>query len=97
MKMLVRKLRLNTVPEKSWQYISVDFIPKLLVSRSYNSILVVCDRFSKMSHFIVITEKIIVEDLAKLYKDNVWKLHRLLERTKLCILITGKVIGWNSW
>jgi len=50
-----------------------------------------------MSHFIVITEKIIVEDLAKLYKDNVWKLHRLLERTKLCILITGKVIGWNSW
>ena len=65
------KLRLNTVPEKLWQYISVDLITKLLISRGYNSILVVCDRFLKMLHFIVITEKIIVEELAKLLRNNV--------------------------
>jgi len=57
----------------------VDFITKLPVSRDYDSILVLCDRFSKMSHFIVTTEKITVEELARLFRDNIWKLHRLLE------------------
>jgi len=32
-----------------------------------------------MSHFIVITEKITVEDLVKLFRDNMWKLHGLPE------------------
>jgi len=57
--------------EKLWQYISVDFIMKLLVSRNYNSILVVCDKFSKISHFIVTTEKITVKELVRLFRDNV--------------------------
>jgi len=39
--------------------------------KDYDSILVVCDRFSKMSHFVVMTEKITVEGLAKLFRDNV--------------------------
>jgi len=30
-----------------------------------------------MSYFIAITEKIMVEGLARLFRDNVWKLHRL--------------------
>jgi len=65
------KLRPNEIPEKSWQYILVDFIMKLLVSKGYNLILVVCNRFSKISHFIVITEKITVKGLARLFRDNV--------------------------
>ncbi len=69
--MLVRKLKLNTVPEKLWQYILVDFITKLLVSRGHDSILVVYNRFSKMSHFIAITEKIIAEGLVRLFRDNI--------------------------
>jgi len=44
---------------------------KLPVSRGYDSILVVCDRFLKISHFIVMTEIIIVEELARLFKDNI--------------------------
>ena len=75
----VGKLRLNTVPEKLWQYISVDLITKLSISRGYDLILVVYDRFLKMLHFIVMTEKIIAEGLVKLFRDNTWKLHRLLE------------------
>jgi len=51
--MPARKLRPNTVPEKLWKYISVDFIAKLLVLRDYNSILVVCNQFSKILYFIV--------------------------------------------
>jgi len=76
------KLRPNEVLEKPWQYILVDFITKLPVSKGYDSILVVCDRFSKMSHFVTTTEKITVEELVelvRLFKDNVWKLHGLPE------------------
>ena len=47
------KLRPNQIPERPWQHILVDFIMKLPVSKSYDSILVVCNRFSKMSHFVV--------------------------------------------
>ena len=46
-KILVGKLKPNVVLEKPWQYISVDFITKLSVSRDYNLILVVYNRFSK--------------------------------------------------
>jgi len=77
--MLAGKLRPNIVPERLWQYILVDLITKLPVSRGYDSVLVVCDRFLKILHFIVTTEKTTVEELARLFRDNVWKLHGLLE------------------
>jgi len=57
----------------------VDFITKLLVLKGYDSILVVYDRFLKMPHFVTMTEKITVEGLARLFRDNVWKLHGLPE------------------
>jgi len=77
--MLAGKLRPNEVPKRPWQHILVDFITKLLVSKGHDSILVVCDRFSKMSHFVAITEKMMAEELARLFRNNVWKLHGLLE------------------
>ena len=73
------KLRPNKVPERPWQHISLDFITKLPVSKGYDSILVVCDRFSKMSHFVATTEKTTAEELARLFRDNVWKLYGLPE------------------
>ena len=69
--MLVKKLKQNAVSEKLWQHISVDFITKLSVLRSFNSILVVCNRFLKISHLIVTIEKIIVEELTKLFRNNI--------------------------
>ena len=47
--------------------------------KDHDLILVVCDRFSKMSHLVVTTEKTTAKGLAKLFRDNVWKLHELLE------------------
>ena len=73
------KLKPNEVPERLWQHISVDFITKLPMSKGHDSILVVCDRFSKMFHFMATTEKTTVEGLAKLFRDNMWKLHGLPE------------------
>ena len=57
----------------------MDFITKLLVSKDYDSILVVCDVSLKMSYFVATTEKITAEGLVRLFRDNVWKLHRLPE------------------
>jgi len=70
-KALAGKLMPNTIPEKPWSYISVDFITKLPLAQGYNAILVVCDQFSKMVHFIPTTEKTLAEELAKLFRDHV--------------------------
>jgi len=76
----MKKNRVEMPAEKRpWQYILVDFITKLLVFRGYNSILVIYNKFSKMSYFITTTEKVIVEGLVKLFKNNVWKLYMLSE------------------
>jgi len=73
------KLMSNVIPEKLWSHISADFITKLPLAQGYNAILVVCNRFSKIVHFIVIMEKTSAEGLIKLFRDHVWKLHGLLE------------------
>jgi len=71
------KLMPNSIPEKPWTHISADFITKLPLAQGYNSILVVVDRLTKMVHFIPTTEKTSAEGLARLFRDNVWKLHGL--------------------
>jgi len=52
---------------------------KLPMSKGHDSILVVYDRFLKMSHFVIMIEKMMAEGLARLFRDYVWKLHGLLE------------------
>ena len=64
------KLKLSEVPEKLWTYLMVDFITKLLVVAGKDAILVVCDRLSKMAHFVATTEEMSAEDLARLFRDN---------------------------
>ena len=62
------KLKLGEVLEKPWTYILVDFITKLLIVAGKDAILVVCDRLSKMMHFVVTTEGTIAERLASVIK-----------------------------
>ena len=57
----------------------MDFITKLLIVVRKDAILVACDRLSKMTHFVATTEGMSAEGLARLFRDNVWKLHRLPE------------------
>jgi len=59
--------------------LTVDFITKLPVVAEKNAILVVCDRLSKMTHFVATTEGTSAEGLARLLQDNVWKLYGLPE------------------
>jgi len=79
----VGKLKLSEVPEKPWTHLTVDFITKLPVVAGKDMILVVCDRLSKMTHFVATTEGTSAEGLARLFRDNVWKLYGLLESVVL--------------
>ena len=67
----------NSILEKPWVYISADFIIKLLLVQGYNSILVVVDRLTKIVYFIPTIENTSAKKLARLFRDNVQKLHRL--------------------
>jgi len=73
----VGKLMVNEVPEKVWTHLMVDFITRLLLVVGKDVVLVVCDRLSKIAHFVATTEETTVERSARLFRDNVWKLYGL--------------------
>ena len=75
----VEKLMANEVLEKMWIHLTVDFSTKLLLVVEKDVILVVCDRLSKIAYFVATIEETLVEKLARLFRDNMQKLHRLLE------------------
>jgi len=75
----VRKLKLSKVPEKLWTHLIVDFITKLPLVVRKDMILVVHDRLSKMTHFVVTTKQTSAERLVRLFRNNMWKLYRLPE------------------
>ena len=71
MEIPVGKLNLSEVLEKPWTYLIVDFITKLLVVARKNAILVICNRLSKMIHFVATIEGISAEGLARLFRDYI--------------------------
>jgi len=71
------KLMANKVPEKLWIHLKMDFITKLPLASGKDAILVVCNRLSKMTHLVATIEETLVEELVRLFRDNMWKLHRL--------------------
>ena len=64
---LAGKLKLSEVLKKLWSYLTVDFITKLLVVARKDTILVVCDQLSKMTHCVATTEETSVEGLVRLF------------------------------
>lgn len=75
------KLQPLQVPSIPWESISMDFIVKLpaskdpLTSKSYDSILVVVDRLTKMSHFVPCNEGMDAKQFAQLMVQHVYALH----------------------
>ena len=57
----------NTVPEKPQSHIIADFITKLPLAQGYDTILVVCDRMTKMVHFMSTIEKTLAKGVARLF------------------------------
>jgi hypothetical protein len=65
------------VPSQAWQVISMDFIEGLPSSKGYNCILVVVDKFSKYAHFIALAHPFTALQVAKVFVDQVYRLHGL--------------------
>jgi len=64
-------------------HLIVNFITKLLLVAKKDAILVVCDRLSKITHFVATIKGTLVERSARLFRDDIWKLHGLSESVVL--------------
>ncbi|MBW0501123.1 hypothetical protein O181_040838 [Austropuccinia psidii MF-1] len=65
------------IPNGPWICLSIDFITQLPLSNSFDSILVIVDRFSKMGVFIATVSSITSLDLAHLFIKNIFSKHGL--------------------
>ncbi|MBW0584579.1 hypothetical protein O181_124294 [Austropuccinia psidii MF-1] len=65
------------IPNGPWICLSMDFITQLPLSNSFDSILVIVDRFSKMAVFIPTMSSITSLDLAHLFIKNIFSKHGL--------------------
>jgi hypothetical protein len=65
------------IPAQAWDTVSLDFIEGLPPSDRHNAILVVIDKFIKYAHFIPVHHPFTTFQIAKIYLDNVYKLHGL--------------------
>lgn len=63
------------VPRSSWEVVSMDFVEGLPLSGSANAILVVVDKFSKYNHFLPLKHPFSASSVARLFMDNIFKLH----------------------
>ena len=79
----VKKLKLSKVPKKLWTHLMVNFITKLLLVAEKNAILVVYNKLFKIIYFVTIMEGILTKELVQLFRDNIWKIHGLLESVVL--------------
>ena len=74
------KLQPLPIPEYNWQSIGMDLITDLPVTPSgYNAIVVVVDRLSKMVHLMPTKTTVTAPALAKLFFDQVLRLHGVPE------------------
>jgi hypothetical protein len=62
-------------PACPWEAITMDFIEGLPLSDNANVILVIVDRLTKYAHFLPLKHPYTAATVAKLYLDNIVKLH----------------------
>ena len=72
------KLHPLEISKGPWQEISIDMIGPLPSSNGMDTILVIVDRFTKMIRLKATTTNISSEEIAKIYRDEIWKLHGVL-------------------
>ena len=66
-----------SIPQVPWEEITVDVIRPLPRSDNKDTISVIVDYFSKMIRLIATTTSISLAEVARIYWDNIWKLHSI--------------------
>ncbi len=67
----------NTIPSRPWTHISIDMITGLPICNSYDTIIMIVDRFSKEIIPIACSTKLSLEGWAKILHDEVYAKHRM--------------------
>ena len=65
------KLTANEILERLWIYLTVDFITKLSLVAEKDTILIVCNRLSKITHFVAMTERTLAKRLTRQFRNNI--------------------------
>ena len=68
-------LQPNDISDHPWKSIAMDFITDLPISDGYDTVLVVIDRLTKMSHFIPCNKKLDARQFATLFLKEIIRLH----------------------
>ena len=63
------------ISQRPWQKISINIIGPLLRFNEIDTIMVIVDRFMKIIQLKATTMNISSEGIAKIYRDDIWKLH----------------------
>ena len=65
-----------TIPEWKWERITMDFVTSLpLTQKKHDAVWVVVDRLTKSAHFLPVRADYTLERLARLYVDEIVRLH----------------------
>ena len=73
------KLQSTNIPEKKWSEVSLDFITDLPTTKNKkDSILIVVDKATRMIHLIPSKKSIIAAETARIFWDNIVRLHGIL-------------------
>ena len=67
------------IPDRPWQSIGMDFMGPLPLSNNYDYLLVVIDRLTSMVHLIPTTVKVTATEVAKIFMQEVVRLHGMPE------------------
>jgi len=76
----VGKLHLLGIPEGLWQEISINIIGPLPKSNNKDAIVIIVDQFTKMIRLKVMTIAVSSQDIAKIYRNEIWKIHGVLQK-----------------
>lgn len=63
------------IPPQAWHTVCLDFIEGLPKSKSFDTILVVVDKYTKYGHFVPLTHPYTALSVAQKYMDHIYKLH----------------------
>ena len=72
-----RELHLLETSQGPQQEISINIIGPLPRSNNKNAIVVIVDQFTKIIRLRITMTIVSLEKIAKIYKDDIWKIHRI--------------------